>query len=261
MLRTIRGGDVDLVVGSRYMAGGGVDSWSATRHTLSRLATALTRGVLKVGLSDPMSGFFMIRPQVVRDASTRLSGTGFKLLLDLVASSSGPLEIVELPYRFLPRRCGHSKLDGRVAWAFLTLLVDKAHERMRRRFGLFCMVGSSGVLVQLSIVWTMQTLLGASFPAAQTVGVIASMASNFTLNNVLTFRDARLRGGQFMIRLSRFAALCAIGAVINVGAASASHRLTGHRLMAAATGIVVGALCNYLTTSILVWRRTTREAV
>jgi dolichol-phosphate mannosyltransferase len=260
MLRTISDGPFDLVVGSRYMAGGGIDSWSFARRSLSRLATHITHRVLKIGLSDPMSGFFMLRPQIVRDSSARLSGTGFKLLLDLVASSPAALRIAELPYRFSPRQRGQSKLDSGVAWAFLLLLVKKAFERMRRRFGLFCVVGSSGVVVQLGVLWTVQGLFGASFPAAQTVGVLASMVSNFTLNNALTFRDARLRGGRFMVGLSQFAGLCAVGAVINVVIASALERSTGSRLMSVVTGIIVGAACNYVTTSLIVWRRTAREA-
>ncbi len=260
MLRTISEGSFDLVVGSRYMAGGGIDSWSLARRSLSLLATHITHRVLKVGLSDPMSGFFMLRPQIVRDSSGRLSGTGFKLLLDLVASSPAALRIAELPYRFSPRQYGQSKLDSRVAWAFLLLIVKKALERMRRRFGMFCAVGSSGVMVQLGVLWTVQGLFGASFPAAQTVGVLASMVSNFTLNNALTFREARLRGSSFMVGLSQFAGLCAVGVVINVAVASVLERSTGSRLISVVVGILVGAVCNYVTTSLIVWRRTAAEA-
>jgi dolichol-phosphate mannosyltransferase len=260
MLRTLSEGHFDLVVGSRYMAGGGIGSWSLARRSLSRLATHITQRALNVGLSDPMSGFFMLRPQIVRDCSGRLSGTGFKLLLDLVASSPSALRIAELPYRFAPRQCGQSKLDSAVAWAFLLLIVKKALERSRRRFGLFCAVGSSGVAVQLGVFWMVQGLFGASFPAAQTAGVLASMVSNVTLNNALTFRDARLRGSRFMVGLSQFAGLCAVGAMINVVSASALERSTASRLASAVAGIVVGAACNYLTTSLIVWRRTAREA-
>jgi dolichol-phosphate mannosyltransferase len=135
----------------------------------------------------------------------------------------------------------------------------EAVARMRvARFGLFCAVGSSGVVVQLGVLWTVQGLFGATFPAAQTVGVLASMVSNFTLNNALTFRDARLRGSRFMVGLSQFAGLCAVGAVINVAVASALQQSTGSRVMSVVAGIVVGAVCNYLTTSLIVWRRTAR---
>jgi dolichol-phosphate mannosyltransferase len=74
------------------------------------------------------------------------------------------------------------------------------------------------------------------------------------LNNRLTFADQRLHGSRFLGGLSRFAALCAVGAVVNVAIAEAIHRAGIDRISSAAAGILVGAACNYLTTSALVWR-------
>jgi dolichol-phosphate mannosyltransferase len=254
MLQAISAGGVDLVVGSRYVAGGSVDAWSPMRHVMSRAATLLTRVLLKVGLSDPMSGFFMIRPEALRPMATRLSGSGFKLLLDLVASSAVPLRILELPYRFAVRQNGRSKLDGGVVWAFARLLAHQVLSRLRSRFGKFCLIGSSGVLVHFGVLLMLQGLVLASFPMAQTAAVIVSMISNFALNNRLTFADLRLRGTRFVGGLSRFAALCALGAVVNVVVAEILHHGGAPRLACAAAGIVAGAVCNYLTTSALVWR-------
>jgi dolichol-phosphate mannosyltransferase len=254
MLQVMSGGLTDLVVGSRYLAGGGVDDWSPTRVAMSRLATLATQVLLSVGLSDPMSGFFMIRAEVLRQVSARVSGKGFKLLLDLVASSRVPLRVVELPYRFAIRHSGQSKLDAGVVSAFLLLLARKLPGRLRSRFGKFSLIGGSGVLVHLAVLYAMQGLLLASFPAAQTGAVIVSMISNFSLNNRLTYPDRRLHGARFMSGLSRFSALCAVGAVVNVALAEALHRSGVDRMTSAAAGILGGAVCNYLSTSAFVWR-------
>ena len=115
MLDLLRGDDLDVVVGSRFVAGGGTGDWDRDRVAKSALATRLSRRVLKVELSDPMSGFFAIRTQVVRDLTPHLSAIGFKILLDLLTASPRPLRFVELPYTFRTRTEGESKLDHVVA--------------------------------------------------------------------------------------------------------------------------------------------------
>ena len=101
----------DLVVGTRYQAGGssreGLKPW---RRMLSRAATVLTRRAVGAALSDPMSGFFALPRRHFEAARPKLSGGGFKLLLDLVLTMDGPLQIVELPYAMRPRHAGRSKL-------------------------------------------------------------------------------------------------------------------------------------------------------
>jgi dolichol-phosphate mannosyltransferase len=258
MLRVMTAGLHDVVVGSRYLDGGSIPSWSRGRRAMSSAATWLTCALLDVGLSDPMSGFFMIRREVVTRAQGRLTDSGFKLLLDLVASSPAPLRTAELPYRFSPRLHGSSKLDWRVLWAFAMLLVRQLRARWLGGFARFSVIGASGVLVHFAVLDCAQSLLACSFALAQTVAVLVSLTSNFALNNRLTFASTRLRGKAFFTGLSRFGLLCAFGAVINVAVADAVAHVSGMRLCAAAAGILAGALCNYTATSLLVWRRAAR---
>ena len=88
----------------------------------SRATTALARMALKTPVSDPMSGFFMTRREVVDRVAERLEPSGFKILFDLIASQDAPLRIVELPYAFQAREAGQGKAGwprgGRntVAW-------------------------------------------------------------------------------------------------------------------------------------------------
>ena len=255
MLRALTEGAVDLVVGSRYMEGGGVAAWSRRRRLLSRAATSVTHHLLACDLTDPMSGFFMIRRAAVRQASAHLSDSGFKLLLDLVSCSPMPLRTMELPYTFSPRTRGQSKLDAGVAWSFARLLLRQAVRRSCGRLCHFCLIGSSGVFVHFAVLGACQVLAGLSFPMAQTIAVIVSLVSNYTLNNRLTFEASRLRGKAFVTGLSRFAVLCALGAIVNVVVADAVLHVSGWRLPAVAVGILTGAVCNYCTTSLLVWRR------
>ncbi len=101
MLELLESGDADLVVGSRYMNGGGIGRWDESRARMSRFATRLSRSVIKHDLSDPMSGFFAIRREVLEAAVRDLSGVGFKILLDLVASSPGTMRLKEVLTSFV----------------------------------------------------------------------------------------------------------------------------------------------------------------
>jgi dolichol-phosphate mannosyltransferase len=256
MLCRLRAGDVELVVGSRYAAGGDVGSWGRARHVLSRCATAASRRLLNLGLTDPLSGFFMADVQTLRRLKPRVAGTGFKLLLDLVTAAPAGLRCAELPYRFATRHSGRSKLGSRVALEFGTLL---AHRLLSREEGgrmfRFGVVGGLGVIVHLTVLTLARHLLHAGFAQAQTLAVIVSMVVNFALNNALTFPDRVLRGRRFFNGLSRFAALCSVGAAANIVAATEIHAMSGQALPAALAGILVGAAWNYATSATFVWQR------
>ena len=223
---------------------------------MSRLATGLGRAVLKVELTDPMSGFFMIRREAFERAVRGMSGIGFKVLLDLLASARPPLRVRELPYRFRPREIGDSKLDTRVTVDFLLMLLAKLVGRLvPARFVLFAAVGSLGVLVHLAVLTLAFRVLGQGFVAGQASATLAAMTFNFALNNELTYRDRRLRGRRWLKGWLGFVLACGIGALANVGVAARLYDDATPWLLSALAGIAVGVVWNYVATALLVWRR------
>jgi dolichol-phosphate mannosyltransferase len=253
MLATAKAEDLDIVVGSRYAEGGTVGEWDKERVRISGVATRLARLVVSAELSDPMSGFFVIRRASFDRAVRRLSGQGFKILLDLFASTPEPYRFKELGYRFRQRIHGESKLDTLVVWEYLMLLMDKLFGRfVPTRFVLFGAVGSSGIVVNLAMLRLM--LFAVPFPVAQTVATIAAMTSNFALNNLLTYRDKRLRGHRFFTGLLSFYAICAMGAAAGVGIASIAFRDHYSWWLAGLAGALVGVVWNYAVSSVFTWR-------
>ena len=247
----------DLVVGTRYMEGGGTEGWDSSRQKISTLATTLSQRLLGLKLNDPMSGFFMIKRTAFEVAVYGLSSIGFKILVDLVVSSPTPLRVKELPYQFRNRHAGESKLDNRVAWDYLMLLADKTIGRwVPSRLVSFAAIGSFGVLVHLAVLRMALSWPGNSFVAAQTIAVMVAMVGNFFLNNALTYRDQQLSGFGLLGGLLKFMAACSVGAVANVGVASYIHGTDGSTaswLVSALAGIVVGTVWNYGATAWLVW--------
>lgn len=247
-------GEADVVVGSRYVAGGGTGAWDKSRVRISGIATALGRFLCRADVKDPMSGFFLIRRAAFMGAVRELSGQGFKILLDLLASAPTPLRVTEVPYIFRTRQHGHSKLDAMVAWEFGLLLLDKTVGRVLPvRFVLFVTVGAAGLLLHLGVL---RLALGAlSFEAAQIVATSVAIGVNFIGNNVLTYRDKRLRGWRFIRGLASFYVICGLGAVANVGVANYAVAHERSWWVAGLAGAALGSVWNYAVSSVYTWRR------
>lgn len=250
--------DLDIVVGSRYVDQGGIGNWDASRALVSRVATRLGSYVLKADLKDPMSGFFMIR----RDAAIQcmrsgMAGIGFKILLDFFASSSRPLRFKELPYEFKARYSGESKLDATVAWEYLiTLLNHLLGGVIPVRFIAFAMVGGLGVAVHLAVFTFLFKGQGSGFLFSQVVATLVAMTSNFCLNNILTYRDLRLRGWRLLTGWATFSVTCSVGAIANVGLSQWMYnREPDYWLISVLAGILVGAVWNYAVTSVYTWKK------
>lgn len=255
MFETMRGGGADLVVASRYGDDGDANSGlSRLRSGGSRLATHLARLLLRVPLSDPMSGFFMVRRDIVDAVAPRLSRQGFKILLDIVASSPTPLRIREIPYVFGPRLHGQSKLDSLIVLEYLGLLVAKASgDLISTRFLAFGLVGSAGVVVHLGVLHTLLAH-GLPFAVAQTAAMFTAMAFNYTLNNTFTYRDQRRLGWRFVTGFAIFAALCSFGVVAGVGVSTLLYTSPSRWWAAGLTAAAVGSAWNYITNSAITWR-------
>ena len=255
MLETIKEEDLDLVSGSRYVDGGGLGDWQQSRARISRFATRLSRMVLHADLTDPMSGFFMIRRSSFEQRMHDLSGIGFKILLDIFASSKEPLRYRELPYQFRTRQAGESKLDSQAAWEYFMLLLDKLIGHIVPvRFVAFTLVGGAGVFVHMFVVWIMLSQ-NIAFTAAQTAATLIAMTSNYALNNILTYRDRRLRGWAWLRGWLSFTLACSVGALGNIGIAAYIFAQDATWVLASLSGIVVGAVWNYAVTSAYTWNK------
>lgn len=254
MLRRIQAGD-DLVIASRFCdAGSAAIGLSRTRLGGSRMAIRLARTILHIDVSDPMSGFFAIRRPAFEALAPRLSTQGFKILMDILASTPQPLRTSELPLRFRARQHGVSKLDNLVTVEYLSLLLAKwTGDLLSLRFVLFALIGGFGVAVHLAAL-KMALASGLTFSLAQMAAAYVAMTGNFFLNNSLTYRDRRLKGWRLISGLASFWIVCSIGVIANVGAAQLVYERASEWWLAGLAGACLGAVFNYLATSMFTWR-------
>jgi dolichol-phosphate mannosyltransferase len=255
MLEKLRGGDLDLVVASRYLEGMVDEGFGRARARISAQATVMTARLLGIRISDPMSGFFMIRRDVFETLAPKLSSQGFKILLDLVATAEGRLRTAEVPYVFRTRLHGESKLDTQVAFAYAALLLAKTtNDLVSLRFLSFCLIGLSGIGVHMLVLTLGLELFNVSFAGAQIAATLCAITSNYILNNAITYRDMRLRGFGFVLGWLEFTLICGIGAMSNVGMASYIYNQHIDWALAGLSGAVVGVAWNYMVSTMLVWK-------
>jgi dolichol-phosphate mannosyltransferase len=256
MLAELRSGQYDLAVASRHVEGGDSDGLANKwRHVLSDGGSWLARKILPVKLTDPMSGFFMLRRSLFEDLATQLTGQGFKILLDLVLSAPTPLRVKEVPATFHERIAGESKLDAQVMLQFGALLLDKTFAGyLPLRFLSFAAVGAIGVMVHLIVLGTLRESTSLGFVTEQTIATLVAMTFNFELNNAITYADQRLKGPRLWRGLLLFMLVCGVGAVANIGIAASLYDQHTAWSVAGAMGAVIGVVWNYAVSATLVWR-------
>jgi len=262
MYAALERGEGNIAIGTRIPDPNKPSGLSPARQKLSDLGKWFFTLVSGVGVSDPMSGFFMTRRDIVAKLAPKLSPDGFKILVDLILSSRHTLKPVEIPYVFRPRTAGESKLSPLVGLDFLGLVAHHASGGVLPvRFVLFALIGGVGLIVHLAVL----TVLidggqAQDFTISQIVATVAAMASNFALNNEITYRNRRYRGLSKITGFLIFAALCGIGAIANVNVANVlyrSHRGPGGlawEIVAGMAGAIIGVVWNYAASNTFVWR-------
>lgn len=256
MYRRLIEEDLELVVATRNAAGGNKDEFGAGRTMLSDLGSRLSRIALKTTLTDPMSGYFMLRRSLLDEVMRDLASVGFKILVDIVASAGRPLRVAEVPYVFGTRSHGESKLNLNIGLEYLHLLIDKLTRGwIPARFIMFVLVGGSGVAVHLSVLGLLYRTAGARFAVAQTIATVVAMTWNFFLNNAITFYDKQLHGWSAVRGLLLFYAACSLGAISNIFIAQRVLAMPAPWMIAGVAGILVSSVWNYTVNYYFTWRR------
>lgn len=249
-----------LAVGSRHVEGGGVSDWSFARRILSRgaqiLGLLLLPGVIG-RLSDPMSGYFMFRRSAL--AGIALDPLGYKILIEVVAR--GQMEwIGEVGYVFRERVEGESKVTGALYIQYLRHLFKLRLATLpRSRFFRFCVVGGSGVLVDMTILFLLSDphVLGLGLTRSKFVAAEIATLTNFLLNDWWTFSDVRAMQPGLAAKFRRFLAfnlICSAGVLINIVLLNVLFNMAHlDRYVANALAIVAVTGWNYWLNRTLSW--------
>ena len=247
---------LDIVIGSRFTEKGEISdkAFSKIREFGSKITTVLIKRILNIKSTDPLSGFFMVKKETFLKSSDNLQTQGFKVLADFLATSGKNLEIKEVGYKFKNRVVGESKMSFLTVLELIGLVLSQIFQgKVSIRFILFCMVGLSGIFVQLLITGFAMLLIN-QFPTSQTLGIVAAMTSNYFLNNTITFQERKLKSFDLIRGLFSFYLICSLGALINIATASYFFDFSSNWLISSFIGACFGAVWNFTLTSIFTWK-------
>jgi len=251
MYDVLRFKNADIVVASRYVKGGGVENWSFLRRLISRVAILVGKALEPKlrGVNDPISGFFMIRKDVIKNAKLEL--LGYKFLVE-VLSRGRYHRVLEVPYTFKPRVRGVSKLGFKEIFKYLRLLLKLTNYRIIK----FSTVGASGIFVNEGLLYLQVESGILPVYYASPLAIWASIISNFTLNEFWTFRDKQVSRSlrDILKRLIKYHGAVAIGALVNYTTLIVLITFGVYYLVANFIGILLGFITNYALSEHLVWR-------
>lgn len=256
MATRARSKTLDLIIGSRFLTRSSQDSHAGLRHQASKWGNRLARLMLGRPISDPLTGLFVVRYAALMTVVRDLKPIGFKILFDLLfLMRNGQYQIEEQQIHFGRRLAGQSKLDAAVIIEF----VDQIAHRLSRglvpeKFLSFAAVGSVGVAVHFIALYGFVEA-GLVFWVAQSMATLAAMFSNYVLNNEVTFRRLRRKGFDWFSGLLLFVAFCSVGALANVGIASALFESDYVWWLSGLAGVIVGTVFNFSLARSYVWKK------
>jgi dolichol-phosphate mannosyltransferase len=271
LLRSVEQG-ADLAVASRHVDGGGVSSWSVVRRFLSRgaqlLGLLILPGVLG-RVSDPMSGYFMVRRGAIANAI--LNPVGYKILLEVIGRGKVN-QVAEVGYVFCERKEGESKVTWKQYVDYIHHLVRLRLStgrvgRLKRkvnfpvgRFLRFGAVGLSGVFVDLTVFHLLRTLIHLGLTRSTILSAGVAILNNFLWNDLWTFGDISQRQRdphQRFKRFLKFSAICLAGVVLQALIINFLYNFLGiNEYLAKLMAIGVATIWNFWANLKLSWRVT-----
>ncbi|MDR7544440.1 MAG: glycosyltransferase [Armatimonadota bacterium] len=259
LLDALQRAQADVVVASRYVPGGSYETFSRSRRLVSRMATLLARRLLHRAraVADPLSGFFVVRREVLE--GVQLQPVGYKILLEILVRGR-IMRVAEVPYRFHPRRAGQSKLTWRQHLDYLRHLARLVRVDPRDlRFVRFALVGASGVGVNMA-TFLAATAVGAPYLPAGAAAVVAATTWNFLWNDACTWPDVSPRTVPARLaRYVRYWSVTGLGSVLHLAVLSVLVAAGLSPVLANLCGIGTAVLWNFRVNDRWTWRRSTVE--
>lgn len=255
MWRLVADREAGLVIGTRRTRGGGDRAMSAHRRWLSGVGATLSRTVLKRDIADPMSGFFMVRRDLIETIAPSLVSDGFKILVDILLHIPRDVRVAEVAYHFRERGGGESKLDARVLVDYAGLIVHRlSGDLVPIRMTAYVLVGLAGLLAHILLLRAMiHVTPRLDFHTMETLASFGAMPVNFIFNNALTFRERRVRGWSMVPALVLFGAVCSVGVLANLSVATWIFADAPRWWLAGFLGASVSAFWNYAVSAVVVW--------
>jgi dolichol-phosphate mannosyltransferase len=252
--------DNDVVIGSRYMEGGGIKKWGLTRRIISIGATTIAR-LFFPELTDPGSGFFAVKKKVVE--GSMLEPRGYKFLIEILGKGQWE-SVKEIPIQFAERKVGKSKLKGftmmeyvKQLWSLFRFSIHHKDSHAYIEFKnvvKYMTVGITGIFVNMGTLIFLTEYVGIYYLISSLFASEASIITNFILNDKWTYGNIADKKYGFGSRLAMFNVICIAGMIVNITVLFVLTDLLGiYYIISNLIGVACVFLWNFIVNRRMTW--------
>lgn len=253
LLEVQKNDSLDLVIGSRFLTKEYATALSNNRSILSKIGIALTKPFISKNITDPLTGFFLIKRQILQKLQKHIYKDGFKILFDILMLDK-TLKHKEIQINFRDRKQGKSKLNlSTLAHLFGQIVENVSRGVIPSTFFVFSFIGSIGVLVHLVALYLLLET-GLTYIISNFFGSALALTSNYFLNNYLTFNNLHNTLAKKIAGLFKYSVFNSLSLVVNIGVASFLYLDNFSIAMSTLLGIAAGLLLNYFLSRNIVFK-------
>ena len=258
MVNELTNSEYDIVIASRYLKDGGIEGWTTKRKVISKAGTKIAKSGLNISESDPMSGFFAFKREIIK--GIKFDAIGYKILLEMLVKTKGA-KIKEIPYTFVNRQVGSSKLGSSTIIDYLKAVwklyrygksIEQKESKSSAHFvskaARFYTVGASGFFVNYLIsLMFVDVVANLWYVQANIAGITFSIITNFFLNKIWTFEDRNFNAKKTMIQLAKFFGFSSLGGLVQVGTVfTLTETYSLEYPIALILGVLIAAFGNFI---------------
>jgi len=253
LLEVQKNASLDLVIGSRFFTKEYATGLSNNRSILSKIGIALTKPFISKSITDPLTGFFLIKRQILQKLQKQIYKDGFKILFDILMLDKN-LKLKEIQINFRDRKLGDSKLNLSTLAHLLGQIVENlSYGIIPSTFFVFSFIGSLGVLVHLISLYLLLDA-GITYIISNFFGSALALTSNYFLNNYLTFNNLHNTIRKKIAGLFKYSVFNSLSLVVNIGVASFLYLDNFSIAISTLLGIAAGLLLNYFLSRNIVFK-------
>lgn len=253
MVNLIKNNNYNIVSASRFLNNKNFNL-KEKRYKLSKIIINLINFVFDLNKTDILTGYFILKKNILIENKKFFSTKGFKLLLDIFFNSKTKLLHTEIPFDFEPRNYGESKLNFEIIIEFFYLMINYFSNRyVPFRYFLYSIIGCIGLTLQFIILYLFTYLINLEFIYSNMIAIVIAMTLNFFLNNISTFFDIKIKKENYFEKLLKFYLICFVGIIINYSVFYLIYANFNLIFLSIFIGTFIGSIWNFWINSKFTW--------
>ena len=248
--------EASIVVASRFIKDSKSNNFHILREIGSKTMIKVFNLFSSIKLYDPMSGFFIIKKDLFLKISKNLSSDGYKILADIILNIPKNVKVSQIPIDFKQRHAGESKMNLKVLWDLLLVIIHSFLKKyVPREYLSYIGVGMIGLSFHVMSLYLLYKIIDISFLISHLIATLIAIFVNYTLNNILTFYNNNLMGIKWLLGLINYYIFCSYGIFISFAIAKTLIGFNFNWFIAGLVGAFTASVWNFSMSKFIIWHK------